>query len=595
MKRAYSYIRFSRSHQELGDSLRRQSAGTEDYCRRNNLALDDSLNLRDMGVSAFKGKNVETGALSRFIAACKNGLVPSGSALIVESLDRLSRQSPRKTVRLLTELMDDYGIEVHLTMTGKIFKPESEDGIDLIFAVAMAMRSHEESETKSRRLTQAFAKKRESVSEAITSGKRMIMTKSLPWWLVLEKDRIVSPSDRKKVLREIFKRVAGGESANRIAFDLNKRRIPTWRPVAKYWVDSRIRDVIHSDAPLGVLTETPKTRMGGRSWRIENYYPCVINSDVVAAARASVKRNRKSGRPGSKAKPANLLKSLIRFRGIWMRFDINERQGPKGHYWNGYYNALYPDRPGSAYMISANQLEPILLACLAELTPEELAPPIAAGSKAEVIKKDILKIQQKIANVGAAIEAGSVSMAPRLIALERELEESKIALDLVLAEIGTKFDAKAVKEVRGIDIADLKNINERPRIAAAIRRLIERIDVGESPSDLTAGEFVLETENGDTVIEQILPDPTGPRGKHPVIILVHFRGGAKRLIARGVNGTTLSTIVESKGKQHETVVDGLLTVRVAKPGDNLAVWAVETPENTAKIRKPSKCIKKLDK
>src|SRR3954470_3227239 len=91
MRRAYSYIRFSDRRQMAGDSLRRQLKLTESYCERKGLFLDDSLNLRDLGVSGFRGKNADTGALSLFLEAVKQKRVAVGSTLIVENLDRVSR------------------------------------------------------------------------------------------------------------------------------------------------------------------------------------------------------------------------------------------------------------------------------------------------------------------------------------------------------------------------------------------------------------------------------------------------------------------------------------------------------------------------
>ena len=253
MKRAYSYIRFSRTHQIEGDSLRRQSKVTSEYCERHKLILDESLNLKDLGVSAFRGRNAQKGALGRFITACEEGIVPPGSALIVEGLDRISRQSPRRTINLLTQLLD-LGIEVHLTMVGKVFKPEKDDGIDLIYAVALAMRANEESETKSRRLKEAFAEKRKKAAE----GKDHV-SKTLPWWLSWDKtgEKIVCEDDRRKILKRIFKEVAGGKSPLEVARNLNDEGVKTYRPRAKAWLDSRVRDTIRSDAPLGIIGPTP--------------------------------------------------------------------------------------------------------------------------------------------------------------------------------------------------------------------------------------------------------------------------------------------------------------------------------------------------
>ena len=92
MPTAYSYIRFSHPSQLEGDSLRRQLERAADYCRRQNLALDDKLSLRDFGVSAFKGKNAAVGNFRTFLDAVKGGDVAPGDVLVVESFDRISRQ-----------------------------------------------------------------------------------------------------------------------------------------------------------------------------------------------------------------------------------------------------------------------------------------------------------------------------------------------------------------------------------------------------------------------------------------------------------------------------------------------------------------------
>ena len=87
-KKAYSYIRFSTPEQLKGDSLRRQLESSRKYALEHNLVLDESL--RDLGVSAFKGKNATEGALKRFMELIDAGQVEQGSILILESLDRLS-------------------------------------------------------------------------------------------------------------------------------------------------------------------------------------------------------------------------------------------------------------------------------------------------------------------------------------------------------------------------------------------------------------------------------------------------------------------------------------------------------------------------
>src|SRR5262245_34426055 len=95
MTTAFSYLRFSSPQQAAGDSVRRQTEATAAWCQRNRVELDAVLDLRDVGVSAFKGKNRENPdlhALAAFVTAVKTGRVPSGSFLVVENLDRLSRE-----------------------------------------------------------------------------------------------------------------------------------------------------------------------------------------------------------------------------------------------------------------------------------------------------------------------------------------------------------------------------------------------------------------------------------------------------------------------------------------------------------------------
>ena len=79
---AYSYVRFSQLHSS-SDSLRRQLQLSEAYAERHGLTIDTTLHLRDLGVSAFRGKNVKEGALAGFMEAIRLGKVKRGSCLLL--------------------------------------------------------------------------------------------------------------------------------------------------------------------------------------------------------------------------------------------------------------------------------------------------------------------------------------------------------------------------------------------------------------------------------------------------------------------------------------------------------------------------------
>jgi hypothetical protein len=97
MAEVLSYIRFSSFPQERGDSIRRQTSLGDAWLNRHpQHTLDATLTLRDLGVSAFRGANLdkEKGDLGKFIHLPKTGRVPKGSILMLENLDRFSRQPP---------------------------------------------------------------------------------------------------------------------------------------------------------------------------------------------------------------------------------------------------------------------------------------------------------------------------------------------------------------------------------------------------------------------------------------------------------------------------------------------------------------------
>jgi DNA invertase Pin-like site-specific DNA recombinase len=100
---AYSYIRFSTVEQLKGHSLARQLQRTREYCASRGLTLDESIP-PDLGRSAYSGEHLEKGSLGDFLARVKADFIPTGSALVIENLDRLSRQGIDATIDLLKQL-----------------------------------------------------------------------------------------------------------------------------------------------------------------------------------------------------------------------------------------------------------------------------------------------------------------------------------------------------------------------------------------------------------------------------------------------------------------------------------------------------------
>jgi DNA invertase Pin-like site-specific DNA recombinase len=123
MTKAYSYLRFSTPEQMRGDSFRRQTQLALEYADRHGLELDTTLSLNDLGVSAFRGKNARTGALGAFLDAVDADLVPPGSLLLVESLDRVTRQDPWDALPLFQQIINA-GITIVTLQDGKPYSRE---------------------------------------------------------------------------------------------------------------------------------------------------------------------------------------------------------------------------------------------------------------------------------------------------------------------------------------------------------------------------------------------------------------------------------------------------------------------------------------
>ena len=546
-KLAFSYIRFSSKKQEHGSSLARQLQATRAYCKANGLLLDERLSFQDLGVSAFRGKNRERG-LGEFLAACDAGLIPPGSALVVEALDRISRQRPRAVAGLLSQLLDGYGLEVHLTGIKKVLYPDSptaaDEGMDLLLVVMLAVRASEEQETKADRLKKAFALKRQQVA----NGEILMETNpgKLPWWITCvgeeEKAKLVVPKERGKVVKKIFQWSADGLTAPVIARKLREQGIDTYRERTKHWTADRVRDLIKSRAPEGYLEQTPKSKKNGLEYSIPDYYPVLIDADLASKARLAMTANRKFGRKheirGTGERPINILRGIIRLDGRWCNFHPHPN-GKKGIL-NGYYTSY--DKIAGKYMgtVSSLLLEPTLLAGLSELKPEDMAP---EEDKLDPAALEIVRHQSRLAEVKKGLqgilkaikESGyHKTLTDELIILEgeeKDLQEKINSLSIRVRSISAAGSGKKeLMELKSFLDADLRDNTVRRQIADLLKRLVERIEVSYEIPDKVRGLAIRTMLEGSAVL---VPDPLPAIHRRKAMgIVVHFRRGGRRVIIR---------------------------------------------------------------
>ena len=109
MPKAYRYHRFSTPEQDQGTSLERQRKSTKLLVQQKQ--WEEAEVIEDKGLSAWKGDHLRVGGLGRFTDRVATGEIEPGSILVIENLDRLSREK-LKNARRWIEDINEAGIAV---------------------------------------------------------------------------------------------------------------------------------------------------------------------------------------------------------------------------------------------------------------------------------------------------------------------------------------------------------------------------------------------------------------------------------------------------------------------------------------------------
>ena len=335
---AFSYLRFSTPEQARGDSKRRQIAMAESYASEHRLKLDKHLSFRDLGVSAFRGENAREGALRAFLEAVEHGLVPPGSTLLIESLDRLSRERIIAAQTLFLQIIQA-GVTIVTLMDRKTYSVESlnRNPLDLIVSLVVLMRANEESQTKSESIRASFEQRRARLSEKPWSSR-------CPGWLRLDKatGQFVVVEARAAILRRIFDEALSGIGHQTIARRLNDEMVPLFghgNQKGKLWTRTLVRHFLRFPAVVGHFTPTTSTHMDGVKQvhalpTITEYYPAVVDQQVwqtIQEKRREWSQHHRNNVP--KTGRANLLAGLAKCPYCGTAMALNFANNPNWRYY----------------------------------------------------------------------------------------------------------------------------------------------------------------------------------------------------------------------------------------------------------------------
>ncbi len=261
---AYSYIRLSTSPQTRGHGRQRQLEESRAYAEENGLHLvEDGEPLEDV-ISAFRGANIKQGALGRFLERAKKELIPKGSYLLVESLDRISREEVQKSFRVLLDILDA-GINVATVQDKHVYKPNGPFE-DYILLLTYLNRGHNKSSTTSFRLSKNWKAKRANARERP-------LTAICPAWLRLSGDRSHYEVDenRAAVIEKIFEYTVKGIGTHALEKILNDPTKPT-KPFggSEWWNRSYLLKILDNRAVLGEFQ--PCKMLNGEKSQMANPY-----------------------------------------------------------------------------------------------------------------------------------------------------------------------------------------------------------------------------------------------------------------------------------------------------------------------------------
>lgn len=305
--KAYSYARWSSDAQTDGDSERRQLEAASEYALRRGFDLDATH--VDRGLSGYRGRH-RRGALGRFLSSVREGSIRPGSVLIIESIDRLSREPVLDAFDLFSELLKT--VEIVTLFDNQSYTRENitRDFGKLIVPLTKMMLAFEESEKKSIRRREYLDAKRRSGG---------VISATCPGWLEYcpATDGFKLREPFAGIVKQIFNDLRlFGKSA--ICNRLNSSQTPTLstgrRKKTSTWHPSMVQKLVSDRRVLG---EFQPHALGDDGKKVPSgpvrhgYYPAVVEDAAFYLARAAITARSKEASGGRKGSSLNNILSGI--------------------------------------------------------------------------------------------------------------------------------------------------------------------------------------------------------------------------------------------------------------------------------------------
>jgi hypothetical protein len=441
--------------------------------------LDTTLRLRDLGKSAFRGKNLDKdkGDLGKFIALAAKGDIPKGSILMLEGWDRFSRMPPFKAARVFGDLVEA-GVSVLTLSPEQLIDDTNIDNMEVVLPVVIGMQlTHEESRKKSQRIKAKWKEFHEKAAKDGTAwGKRC------PCWLYRDGDKWKVKDGAAKTLRYIFRRTTEGIGARRLLGELNAKHKPFTK--RGYWYISLLSNILKDRAVLGEAN--PQRRSDKPLPAIVGYYPQVIDETTWYKARAAIEgRKTAKGRSGLFV---NLFVSLVKFPDGFNGVVQTTTGGKGGKTARRLVSVGHRDKVSGAcpLVVEYFKAERYLLAMLYQLKPSDLFP-AKSGKTANGLRekeRELAGMAARLAELEAAL-GDTRQPVPQLVAAITDLTTRQ---DALRGQIERLRQTEATATSKPLEAAQglLETLDGKPeaerhdlrlKLRGLIADLVERVDL----------------------------------------------------------------------------------------------------------------------
>lgn len=444
----YSYTRFSSQKQLGGLSLQRQTEAIEQWIKNTNvnIPIDDTLHMRDLGVSAWSGANMEAdAALGGFLKAAQEGRVPRKSYLILEKLDRLSRQKVTIAIGILTSIIN-CGITIVTLSDGKEYNEESlnnNSGMDFMFAIFQLGLAHQESQNKSERITKAYSNK---IKQLIENDKPI--THNKPNWLDVDDDgHFVAIKERADAIKYFFNVMVDNNLSlsQTCQYVNNEGRVQYWGKDG-LWKSSFTRTLLNTRRVIG------EWRSEAHDLTIMMYPPIVYIETFNKALKLSNTNKTLNRTPLYRSKHKTNLFTGIMTCG-YCNNNINVRGKRNGEGRTRLYCSQDRERACKGHTAIYQTVEDAFLQFCTELDFTSIISPAETQVKLnsyqiefEQLEADKLSLETGLESLANFVMQGKASKT-----IQRKIDEEEKNLDSINAKIQEKQEQITTSNTEFID------------------------------------------------------------------------------------------------------------------------------------------------